>query len=184
MSKGLIMSAVITALSGNASASVDSAFAATNNFRENPISRVSNMRVNENQGRIKQTQTVVNHIKEEIQRWRDLANDIEASENPVSFFSEEEVAELDRVDLYVRYGEQMLRLQYEDLVRHSKDKKMVDSLKSLRKAIAQLRSSISNVVLLEKQYHPAKASEYVEQFDMSTEKLAMLKEATQAAYYH
>lgn len=179
MSKGLIMSAVIAALSGNASAYVDSAFAATTNFRENAI-----VRCNANQERIKQTQAVTRHITDEIQSWRELASEIEASKNPVSYFSSNEVEELARADLYVRSGEQMLRLQYDDLVRSIDDKEMLDSLKSLRKAIAQLRSSISNVVLLEKQYHTAKASKYVEQFDMSAENLSMLKSATQTAYYH
>lgn len=185
MSKGLIMSAMFLALSNNASASLVEATQATTTLRSSSVQDSSVLDYN-TLNYVTIITAARSSIEQEAQKWREKYAEIDESSAPEIFFNDANMKQLQDADLYVRAGEEMLRIQVENLmVEHQNDipKHTLVAIRQLRVSIAKLRMAITNVLNIEKQLRPAIAVNK-SSFDMSANALQSLKNATENAYFH
>lgn len=183
MSKGFVMSALFLALSSNASASLVEATQATTTLRSGVQGRVLNCNAFDYVTAINEASKVIN---QETQKWREKYAEIDGSAAPELFFDETNMKQLNDADLFVRSGEEMLRIQVENLMAEHQNEipdHTLAAIRNLRVSIAKLRMSVTNVLNIEKQLRPAIASNKAS-FDMSADAVQSLKTATENAYYH
>ncbi|TOA21071.1 hypothetical protein CGK32_19665 [Vibrio parahaemolyticus] len=185
MSKGLAMSAILLALSSNASASLVEATQATTTLRSSGVQGRSALNCDalDYVLAINEASKVIN---QETQKWRDIYAEIDSSAAPELFFDETNMKQLNDADLFVRSGEEMLRIQVENLMAEHQNEipdHTLAAIRNLRVSIAKLRMSVTNVLNIEKQLRPAIASNKAS-FDMSADAVQSLKTATENAYYH
>lgn len=185
MSKGLVMSALFLALSSNASASLVEATQATTTLRSSGVQgrSVLNCDALDYVLAINEASKVIN---QETQKWRDKYAEIDGSAAPELFFDEANMKQLNDADLFVRAGEEMLRIQVENLMSEHQNEipdHTLAAIRNLRVSIAKLRMSVTNVLNIEKQLRPAIAINNAT-FDMSADAVQSLKTATEIAYYH
>ena len=180
MSKGLVMSALVLALSNNASASlIEAAHATTALHSSNALSCF-------NDQPIKSIISAKEVINQETQAWRNKYVEIDESPAPEMFFGPENMKMLNDADLFVRASEEMLRIQVESLFQANSNEisdSTLSAIRQLRVSIAKLRMSITNVLAIEKQLTPAVATTQ-NSFDMTADALQSLKAATENAYYN
>lgn len=185
MSKGLVMSAMFLALSSNASASIVEATQATTTLRSTSVQGRSVLECN-TLNYVHSLNASRAIIEQETRKWREKYAEIDESSAPEMFFDEANMKQLLDADLYVRSGEEMLRIQVESLMDEHQNEISNETLKvirQLRVSIAKLRMAITNVLNIEKQLRPAIAVNKAS-FDMSADALQSLKNATENAYFH
>ena len=158
MSKGLVMSAMFLALSSNASASLVEATQATTTLRSSSEQGRSVLEYNTLISYVTAITTARSIIEQETQKWREKYAEIDESSAPEMFFDKANMKQLQDADLYVRAGEEMLRIQVENLMAdHQNDipAHTLVAIRQLRVSIAKLRMAITNVLNIEKQLRPA-----------------------------
>lgn len=183
MSKGLVMSALFLALSSNASASLVEATQATTTLRLGVKGRDLSHNAFDYASAINEASKV---ITQEAQIWREKYFEIDGSAAPELFFDESNMKQLNDADLFVRSGEEMLRIQVENLMaEHNNDipDNTLATIRQLRVSVAKLRMAVTNVLNIEKQLRPAVAVDNAS-FDMSVDAVQSLKTATENAYFH
>lgn len=184
MSKGFVMSAIVLALSSNASASLVEATQATTSLRTTGVGR-SVLDCN-TLSFVAAITAARKNIDQETQQWREKYAEIDGAAAPELFFDDVNMKQLRDADLYVRAGEEMIRIQVDNLMaEHNNevpDHTLVE-IRQLRVSIAKLRMSVTNVLNIEKQLRPASPLDKAS-FDMSSDAVQSLKSATDIAYYH
>lgn len=183
MSKGLIMGAILLALSSDAGASLVNAAQATTTLRSSGVQNRAMPNCHAFNHAMNKASKVIN---QETQKWREIYAEIDNSSVPELFFDEMNMKHLNNADLFVRSGEEMLRIQVENLIAEHQDELPDHTLAAIRQfrvSIAKLRMSITNVLNIQKQLRPAIADNKAS-FDMSSDTLQSLKTATENTYYH
>ena len=187
MKKGLIMSAVMLALSGTASASLTGATYATANLSAHDVEHCASSNCNTIQKFQEETAVNINAIHKEIVLWKQLYKEIDRSENPDMYFDKENMQKLNDAELFVSSSEEILRIQSETFtasLSDNADQTVVKLIRSTRIAVAKLRMAIENVAMIEKQLRSSKQTAYQAKFDMNPQALASLKNATVSTYFH
>ncbi|ANW24305.1 hypothetical protein BA953_08780 [Vibrio coralliilyticus] len=174
------MSAIIAALGGNASASVGGTVGQAMDLRFGQP--VVNLR-SEDAESVATAAAIIDTLNTQISKLHELYREIESSTDPKSYFDDESVNELADADAIVRAFEEMLRIQYEGLVRKTGDTSndAVVTAKKIRRTVAKLRSSVTAFISMNNQLKTANLSDYQPQLEMTSDKVAMLKAATESA---
>lgn len=181
MSKVMVMSAVMLALSSNASASLLQATKSTLLLRTECVN--SRAAASDFLSSVKET---ISQINIEIMNWRGTYREIDESSSPESYFNDENKAKLLDADTFVRASEEMLRIQVKDLYADSSNQlpdAITSEIRKLRVTIAKLRMAIGNVLSIEAQLRTAEPVGK-EDAQISNDFLSALKKATSNAYYH
>ncbi|EDK28850.1 hypothetical protein VSWAT3_21905 [Vibrionales bacterium SWAT-3] len=179
MSKVMVMSAVMLALSNNASASLLEAAQSTISLRTQCVSSHAATSIFLNS-----VEATISQINKEIMTWRETYREIDESSSPELYFDDVNTAKLLDADTFVRASEEMLRIQVTDLFADNATQlpdDIIAGLRRLRVTVAKLRMAIGNVLSIEVQLRPAKPTDEAK---VSNEFLTALKTATSNTYYH
>ncbi|NHN75627.1 hypothetical protein [Vibrio fluvialis] len=178
------MSAIVTALGGNASASIGDAVGQAMNLRlEQSVVCLDHEECRANDESIATAQDLIDKLETKIAILHELYREIEISDSPNSYFDAESVEELKDADVMVRAFEEMLRIQFEGMVRRvgNREDATLSAAKQLRRTVAKLRKTVSSFLSIHNQLKENNLGDYAAYFEFSDQKVAMLKAATEAA---
>lgn len=188
MKKRLIMSAsILAALGGNASASMGDTVAKAMDLRLETIECKDNQR-HVSAESLEMAMSIIAKLNTQTKQLREVYSEIEQSEVPESYFDKVTIDELVVADGYIRGFEMILKAQHESLSRRvmASEQPAVETAKQIRKATAKLRRVVGDLMSIERQLQVASIGKYETSFEMTSDKVAKLKAATQATVsnYH
>ncbi|TKG06069.1 hypothetical protein [Vibrio sp. F13] len=178
MKKGLMMTPIATALARHASADVSHAILyAMRLCLETKMTEDKSEFLDRNTARI--VTNLVHSINDSVMMMNAIYVEIEGSVSPELFFDGESVAELSRADGMMRALEKRLRVLYNGLVKGTGEgTEPVKSAKEIRRSVAKLRTCITCLVRLNHQLNIVHLSDDKPAFELTSEKVAMLKAAS------
>jgi len=178
------MSAIIAALGGNASASVgDTVSQAMGLHWESSVVESKNNCNEANAESVAIAVALIDRLNTQISALHELYREIENSDDPKSYFDDESVDELLDANALVRAFEEMLRIQYDSMIRKNgnTNSDAIVTAKKIRRTVAKLRSGVTSLISINNQLKTAKLNDYQPQLEMTSDKIAMLKAATESA---
>lgn len=128
---------------------------------------------------------IIGQLDAQTKKLRDAYSEIEQSENVDSYFGNLAIDELFVANGFIRGFEMILNAQHHDMKRRNlaseaSEGSVMQAMCQIRRATAKLRKAIDDLMSIERQLQIASTEKYQMSFNMTSDKVAKLKAATEA----
>ncbi|MEZ8463597.1 hypothetical protein AB6D04_05010 [Vibrio splendidus] len=125
---------------------------------------------------------IIGQLDAQTKKLREAYSEIEQSENVDSYFTNLTIDELIVADGCIRGFEMILNAQHHDMRRRIlvSEASVMQAMRQIRRATAKLRKAIDDLMSIERQFQIASTEKYQMSFNMTSDKVAKLKAATEA----